>query len=164
MVLTSDARQQLQTQQRCLGFRTVLDRSQASCIIVCNPTDPGERNLAVVSLRGGLIMSPGYIGISSTSNRSKVAIAYQRALRLQRFIFVTSAVEKTHRKVVRLLQQVCEEAQEAHQRWRRQLPCPGTQHPEGFQPPCEWRWFTDSPPDRKKVIREGSCQRSGAPE
>ncbi len=123
-----EAAQRLVRQSHHQSFRRAQDRSLADVVVVADPIAPGERNEAVAILRGGLLCSPGYIGIAPRT-APKVAISFQRGLQLPRCIFVTSEVARLHGGMVDLLKKVSATVTGGR-----------------------WRWFNDTAPERQRFL------------
>ena len=68
----------------------VQDRAVADCFVVASPASPDVRTHIAASLSGGMICDAHYVKSRTTEDGVRgTAIAYQSALRLKRFVFLS---------------------------------------------------------------------------
>jgi hypothetical protein len=73
-----------------LRWRQVDDRVMAQVLVVSDPACPGQKNAFVAALGGRLLLSTDFL---TGRNGDGVAIRYERALRLPRYLWVSPSCE-----------------------------------------------------------------------
>ena len=99
-------------------WRHVDDRVLAQVLVVPDPARPDAKNAFVAALGGRLLVSIGYM----TGKRGHgVAIQYERALRLPRYLWVSPACEVRFAAALQVMRQLVQQAgtgNEPRSRWK----------------------------------------------
>ena len=91
-------------------LHSVVERQQASIIVVSNPAEPGDRNGIVASMLGLRLCTPCFL-----ASGKGTALQLQTALRLRRSIFISAACQAKHTGILNLMQSVSRGAKKS--RW-----------------------------------------------
>ncbi len=87
--------------RRKWGLTSVLERQQASIIVVSNPAEPGDRNGVVASMLGLRLCTPSFL-----ASRQGSALRLQMALRVPRYIFISPACQAKHTRILDVMRSV----------------------------------------------------------
>ena len=100
-----------------LRWRSVTDRVLAQVLVVSDPAHPDPKDAFVAALGGRLLVSTDFL---KGSGRHGVAIRYERALRLPRYLWVSPACEMKFAAALQVMRQMCQHAgtDEPRTRWK----------------------------------------------
>ena len=82
-------------------LHSVVERQQASIIVVSNPAEPGDRNGVVASMLGLRLCTPCFL-----ASGKGTALQLRTALQVPRYIFTSAACEAKHIRILNLMQSV----------------------------------------------------------
>ena len=91
-------------------LHSVVERQQASIIVVSNPAEPGDRNGVVASMLGLRLCTPCFL-----ASGKGTALQLQTALQVPRYIFISAACQAKHTAILNLMQSVSRGAKKS--RW-----------------------------------------------
>ena len=89
-------------------LHSVVERQQASIIVVSNPAEPGDRNGVVASMLGLRLCTPCFL-----ASGKGTALQLRTALQVPRYIFTSAACEKKHTVILNLMQSVSRDAKKS---------------------------------------------------
>jgi hypothetical protein len=90
-----------------LRWRSVTDRVLAQVLVVSDPAHLDPKDAFVAALGGRLLVSTDFL---KGSGRHGVAIRYERALRLPRYLWVSPACEMKFAAALQVMRRMCQHA------------------------------------------------------